>query len=123
MIVTVGHNNISCNDADQYEKTIRELLSLESAEVWISMTGDRDECPCMSLLVNQNAATLNYYGDDESCYVSYSGDSKQGIVSFCDGQYEIDNSQVIDKESALTALMDYYRNNTRSDSIQWDQLY
>ena len=66
---------------------------------------------------------FNIKHDDESCYVSYSGDSKQGIVSFCDGQYEIDNSQVIDKESALTALMDYYRNNTRSDSIQWDQLY
>ena len=56
-------------------------------------------------------------------YVSCNGSDQEGFVSFCDGQYEICSYQVISKEVAMTALMDYYLNSVRSNSIQWDQLY
>ena len=34
-----------------------------------------------------------------------------------------DADQIISKEEAMTALMDYNMNNGRSIKIQWDQLY
>ena len=48
---------------------------------------------------------------------------QEGFVSFCDGQYEICSYQVISKEVAMTALMDYYLNSVRSNIVQWDQQY
>ena len=68
-------------------------------------------------------AVLNYFGDDGSCYSSCNGSAKEGFVSFCDGQYEIHADQIISKEEAMIALMDYYMNNGWSIKIQWDQLY
>ena len=123
MIVSIAHNNIPCNNEPEYEKALKELLSLDSAEVWISENGDPDECPCIGLLINAEGASLSYFGDDGSCYSSYRDDADKEIVTFCNGQYEVGASQVIGKEDALPALMDFYRNKGCSDSIKWDQLY
>lgn len=45
-------------------------------------------------------AVLNHFGDDGSCYSSCNGSAKEGFVSFCDGQYEIQADQIISKEEA-----------------------
>ena len=123
MIVSFGHNNISCGTEAEYEKAVKELLSLDSAEVWISENGDAEEYPCIGLLINAEGASLNHFGDDGSCYSSHRDGTAREMVTFCNGQYEVDASQVIGKEEALPALMDFFRNKGRSDSIEWDQLY
>ena len=123
MIVSCGHDTYQCDDADVFESIMRKLLAEKSAEVWISQNGEQDEYPCMALLVNENSAMLNHFGDDGSCYSSSNGSAQEGFVFFCDGQYEIQSDQVISKEEAMTALMDYYLNNGRSSGIQWEQLY
>lgn len=123
MIVSCGHDIYQCGDAGVFESIMQKLLAEKSAEVWISQNGEQDEYPCMTLLVNENNAVLNHFGDDGSCYSSCNGSAKEGFVSFCDGQYEIHADQIISKEEAMTALMDYYMNNGRSIKIQWDQLY
>jgi hypothetical protein len=123
MIVSCGHDIYQCGDAGVFESIMQKLLAEKSAEVWISQNGEQDEYPCMALLVNENNAVLNHFGDDGSCYSSCNGSAKEGFVSFCDGQYEIHADQIISKEEAMTALMDYYMNNGRSIKIQWNQLY
>ena len=123
MVINCGHDSYQCQNAGDFESIIRELLAKESAEVWISQNGEQDEYPCMAILVNETNAALNHFGDDGSCYSSYNGSPKDGFVSFCDGQYEIHSNQVISKEEALTALMDFFSSRSRSNAIQWDQLY
>lgn len=123
MIVSCGHDIYQCDDADVFESIMKKLLAEKSAEVWISQNGEQDEYPCMALLVNENNAVLHHFGDDGSCYVSCNGSDQEGFVSFCDGQYEICSYQVISKEVAMTALMDYYFNSVRSNIVQWDQQY
>jgi len=123
MVVDCGHDKYQCDSANDLERVIRELLALDSAEVWISQKGEQDEYPCMALLVNERCAVLNYFGDDGSCYSSSNGSHTDGFVSFCDGQYEIHSYQVISKEAALTAVLDHYRDNGRSSAVMWDQLY
>ena len=123
MIVSCGHDIYRCDDAGVFESVMKKLLAEKSAEVWISQKGEQDEYPCMALLVNENNAVLNHFGDDGSCYSSCNGSAEDGFVSFCDGQYEIHSNQVISKDDALTALMDYFPDNGRSSDIQWEQLY
>ena len=123
MIVSCGHDIYRCDDAGVFESVMKKLLAEKSAEVWISQIGEQDEYPCMALLVNENNAVLNHFGDDGSCYSSCNGSAEDGFVSFCDGQYEIHSNQVISKDDALTALMDYFPDNGRSSDIQWEQLY
>jgi hypothetical protein len=123
MIVSCGHDIYQCDDAGVFKSIMQKLLAEKSAEVWISQKGEQDEYPCMALLVNENNAALNHFGDDGSCYSSCNGSAEDGFVSFCDGQFEIHSNQVISKEEALTALMDYFSDNGRSSGIQWEQLY
>ena len=123
MIVSVGYNIISCSTEAEFEKTMKELLSLDSAEVWISDKGEPEEYPCIGLLINAEGASLNFFGDDGSCYSSYRDGAEKKIVLFCDGQYELDAGQVIGKEEVLPVLTDFFRNKERSGSIEWDQLY
>ncbi len=123
MIVSVDHNNISCESIDEFEKVIKQQLSLDSSEIWVSENGDTEEYPCMGILVNSTGVSLNHFGEDESCYASCSGDYNGEFVTFCDGQYEVHACQVISKEDALKALLDFYKDKGRSDSIKWDQLY
>lgn len=123
MIVSVDHDNIDCSNKEEFEKTIKEQLSKESAEVWISLNGDTEGYPCLALLVNQDYAALNYFDDDGSCYSSYRGEYERETVYFCDDQYEVDISQIISKESALNVIMDFFPSGDRSEYIQWEQLY
>ena len=123
MIVSCGHDIYQCDDAGVFKSIMQKLLAEKSAEVWISQKGEQDEYPCMALLVNENNAMLNHFGDDGSCYSSCNGSAEDGFVSFCDGQFEIHSNQVISKEEALTALMDYFPDKGRSSGIQWEQLY
>lgn len=123
MIVSCGHDIYQCDDAGVFKSIMQKLLAEKSAEVWISQKGEQDEYPCMALLVNEKYAALNHFGDDGSCYSSCNGSAEDGFVSFCDGQFEIHSNQVISKEEALTALMDYFPDNGRSSGIQWEQLY
>ncbi len=57
-----------------------------------------------------------YIIKDGDVLLNYSG-------GFADLANEIHADQIISKEEAMTALMDYYMNNGRSIKIQWDQLY
>ena len=123
MIVSYDHNNVSCDNSDEFEKVIMQLLSLESSEIWVSENGDRDDYPCMGILVSSTGVTLNYFGDDGSCYASCSQEYDGEFVSFCGGQYEVHACQVISKADALEALLDFHQDKGRSDSIKWDQLY
>ena len=77
----------------------------------------------MALLVNESYAAVNYFGEDGSCYSSCNDILNEGFVSFCDDQYEIHSYQVIGKEEALKAVLDFYRDKSRSIAIKWDQLY
>ena len=70
MIVNYGHDFYQCNNALEFENKMRELLSKDSAEIWISQNGEQNEYPCMSVLVNESQATINHFGEDESCYAS-----------------------------------------------------
>ena len=123
MIVSFEHNNISCDNPNEFEKVIKQLLSLGSAEIWVSENGDRDEYPCMGILVNSTGVSLTHFGEDGSCYASCGEDQKEGFVSFCGGQYEVQAYQIISKADALKVLIDFYKDKGRSDSIKWDQLY
>ena len=64
MIVSCGHDIYQCGDAGVFESIMQKLLAEKSAEVWISQNGEQDEYPCMALLVNENNAVLNHFGDD-----------------------------------------------------------
>ena len=123
MIVSFGHNNISCNDLNEFEALVNQQLSMDSAEIWISENGDTEECPCLAILVNENGAYVNYFGEDGSCHASYGKDGDDAIIPFCDGQYEVRSSQIISKSDALRAILAFFRNKGRSDLIQWQQLY
>lgn len=123
MIVNCGHDSYNCENVEKFENVIQELLSNDSAEVWISQNGGKDDCPCLAVQINENNATINYFGEDGSCYSTFNGSRNDGFVTFCDGQYEIHSYQVISKEETLTAVLDFYHYKSRSDAIMWDQLY
>ena len=123
MTISCDNNTYQCNTAGEFERALRKLLSKDSAEVWISENGERDEYPCIALLVGEDGAMLNYFGEDGSCYSSFNGTSEDKFESLCDGQYEIHTFQIISKKDALKALLDFYQDKSMSSAIKWDQLY
>ena len=123
MIVSFGHNNVSCDNLNEFEKVIREQLSLDSSEVWVSVNGGTDDAPCLGILINSIGVSINHFGDDGSCYVTCGEDGGDTVIPFCDGQYEVYSYQIISKADALKAILDFYQNKGRSDSVKWEQLY
>ena len=123
MIVSFGFNNISCNSLNEFEEVIKQQLSLDSLEMWVSENGGTQECPCLGILVNAVGVSINYFGDDGSCYAACGGDDDDTVIPFCNGQYEVVSYQVISKSDALNAIVAFYQNKERLESIKWEQLY
>ena len=123
MVISVGHNNIICETEGDFEKNLKEQLELESAEIWVSEHGLSDEYPCFVILINGKSASLTFFGDDGSCFVSVGGGSDTEVIPFCSGQYEVAGNQIINKNDALEVLMKFFSDRSRSNSIMWEQLY
>ncbi len=123
MTVNCGHDSYQCNSVEEFEDLLPELLSKDSAEIWISSNGGQDDYPCLVILVNENSATISHFGEDGSCYSSCNGSTDDGFITFCDEQYEIHSYQVISKEEVLAAALDFCRDKSRSNAVRWDQLY
>ena len=123
MIVNCGFNNVKCNDISAVEECIKEMFLKESAEIWVSETGSSDENPCVGILIEKEKVSLTFFDKDGSCFAAVGDKKIEGVVNFCDGQYEIAGYQIIDKERAMNALLDFFEYKSRSDLIDWDQLY
>ena len=122
MIIDIEKESIYCNSFDQYEAQVRKILDLKSAEVWISENGGQDDLPCLSILINDGEYVINYFGDDGSNYVTVGLEGDEREVPFCDGQYDVAGYQIISREEALTAIIDFFNTHEPSDEINWEEL-
>ena len=122
MVIVYEHELINCGSLPDFEKNLREKMSLDSAEIWISGNGTSDDLPCIAILINDTKAVVNIFCEDGSNYVSSGDEDAEGYVTFCDGQYEIAACQMVDKEDAVQAAMDFYTTKDRSNKINWEIL-
>ncbi len=120
MVISIEHELISSNNIRDFEISLREKMSLASAEIWISEDGT--DFPCLGILVNSTKAVVNIFFEDGSNYVSTGDEEQDGYVTFCKGQYEVASYQLIGKEDAIQAILDFYMTKDRSEKISWEQL-
>ena len=122
MVISVEGELIPCEEYEDYEIGINEMMSLESVELWISETGSPDDFPCLAVLLNGDQAVLNIFYKDGSNYVSSGSGSFDEIVPFYDGRYEIHGNQIISKTEAVVAVMDFFNTKDRSYLIDWERI-
>ncbi|SMC43908.1 hypothetical protein SAMN06296952_1138 [Oscillospiraceae bacterium] len=120
MVISIEHELISSNNIRDFEISLRGKMSLASAEIWISEDGT--DFPCLGILVNSTKAVVNIFFEDGSNYVSIGDEEQDGYVTFCKGQYEVASYQLIGKEDAIQAILDFYMTKDRSEKISWEQL-
>lgn len=123
MVITVGHNNIICKTSESFESSINEQMKAMTSELWVSEHGGNDEYPCFGILIDEDKASLTFFDEDGSCFVSVGNGSSSETISFCNGQYEVTGSHIINKSKAMAILMDFFNNRCLSDSVKWEQLY
>ena len=122
MVVSIGHENITCYTYEEYEKCISEKLALNDAEIWISENGGQDDLPCLGIIVNDDEVVINFFGKDEDNYVTVGNPSDEREISFCGGQYEVAGYQIIDKQSAIKGILAFFLSKDKSDDLQWEEL-
>ena len=122
MFISVESENIGCNSFEEYEKCIFEKMQLKDAEIWISENGTQDDYPCLGILVKDDCVVINYFGEDETNFVTVGNNEDEEIVSFCNEQYEVAGYQIIDKKSACIAIMDFFLTKDKSDKLEWEEL-
>lgn len=122
MIIEINNDSIKCDSYEIFKENINKIFSLDSAEVWISENGGQGDLPCLGILINNDEYVINYFGDDESDFVSVGDENDEREVSFCDGAYDVAGYQIISKDNALERVMYFYREKNISHVLLWDEL-
>lgn len=92
-------------------------------EIWCSGDGNAQSFPCLSILVKAKEAVVYYFSQDNSeMYASLGDVSREGIVEFEKGQYDIAAYQVIDAIDAMECAIRFFHNQDKPSCIKWEEL-
>lgn len=122
MIIQIDNESILCNSFDEFKVKMNKIFEMVSAEIWISENGEQDELPCLAILINNDEVVINYFGEDGSNFVTIGDEEDDRIISFCEGQYDVAGYQVIDKETAIKGICEYFDSQSMSDGLKWEEL-
>lgn len=122
MIIQINNESIRCDTFEEYKTKTDKLFKLPSAEIWISESEEQYALPCLAVLINGDEAVINYFGEDESNYVTVGIETDERVTEFCGGQYEVAGYQVIDKETANKCVLDFFNSPGMSAASHWEQL-
>ena len=123
MIISCDKNDLECNTVSELEKNVKKLMAQESAEIWVSQNGFQDDYPCIGILLDKNRASITYFENEETCFVTSGEGDGSEVIEFCDGQYEVSGDQIVDKKLVLDVLKEFFCKHERSSEVAWEQLY
>ena len=125
MFISSNERTIEVFVLEDFKEELERCMNIEGGnEIWCSMQGTSDDYPSLSILVDNMAAVVNYFGDEDGndMFASLGDISQDGTLKFLDGQYEVAAYQKISKEMALQAALQFFEKQERPDCIEWEEL-
>lgn len=125
MFISSNERNIEVFVLEDFKNELERCMNVEGGnEIWCSMHGTSEDYPSLSILVNETAAVVNYFGDENGndMFASLGDITQEGTIEFLGGQYEVAAYQLISKESALQAALQFFKKQERPDRIEWEEL-
>lgn len=124
MIISCDNEEFtSFNFYEFKEIVIQNVKQYSTEEVWLSK--EKNDYPCLSILINQNKAVVNYFeSEDSGMYASLGNVNNNEIIEFRTKVqvYEIVGYQVIPFEIALKCAEAFYRQQELPTCIEWEEL-
>lgn len=124
MFIESNEGTIEVSALEEFKKELEQCFHVDGGnEIWCSMFGMPDDYPCLSILVNQTDAVVNYFADDNGNMFASIGDiSQDGTVTFLGGQYEVAAYQIISGDLAMQAALQFFEKQERPNCIEWEDL-
>lgn len=124
MFIESNEGTIEVSVLEDFKKELEQCFHVDGGnEIWCSMLGMPDDYPCLSILVDQTDAVVNYFADDNGNMFASIGDTSQDdTVTFLDGQYEVAAYQIISGDLAMQAALQFFETQERPDCIEWEDL-
>lgn len=102
--------DILCFSFEEYQEHIKMCINNHTDnEIWCSHNNTTDDFPCLSILVKNEQAVVNYFSDDnKQMFVSVGDLTKEDTIKFENGQYEIAAYQIIPASLALECALQFF---------------
>lgn len=123
MFINSNGRTIELFALGDFREELERCMNVEGGnEIWCSIHGTPEDYPSLSILVDETAAVVNYFGDEDDMFASLGDISQDGIHKFLDGQYEVAAYQEVSKDLALQAALQFFEKQKRPDCIEWEEL-
>lgn len=124
MFIDSNEGTIEVSVLDDFKKELEQCFNADGGnDIWCSVRGMPDDYPCLAILVDQTNAVVNYFADDNGNMFASIGDiSRDDTVKFLDGQYEVAAYQIISRDLAMQAALQFFVRQERPDCIEWEDL-
>ena len=125
MFISSNGGTIEVFELEDFKTELERCMNAEGGnEIWCSLHGTPEDYPSLSILADEAAAVVNYFGDENGndMFASLGDVSQEETLEFLDGQYEVAGYQAISKESALQAALQFFETHERPDCIEWEEL-
>ncbi|MEO3946881.1 hypothetical protein [Gorillibacterium sp. CAU 1737] len=123
MVISSKFGEVPCLTLAEYEAQLKSsLFASPGNEIWCYRQEGQD-FPCLSILVKDTKAVVNYFSEDNGQMFASLGDlSQEGLACFENGKYEVAAYQVIQPQSALECALHFFRSPEKPSCIQWEEL-
>lgn len=124
MFIESNEGTIEVSALEEFKKELEQCFNVDGGnDIWCSVHGMPDDYPCLAILVDQTNAVVNYFADDKGNMFASIGDiSQDGTVKFLGGQYEVAAYQILSRDLAMQAALQFFEKQERPACIEWEDL-
>lgn len=120
MNVANNDGNFECHTKNELETIIRNSVSNPYDDIWIY---DKEEYPCLAILINGNYACVHYFLNDEGDMWQTIGKSDKNVIFMSGGEKsEMPANTVISLEEAIECMKQFYDTLARPNCVEWRAL-
>ncbi len=122
MIIESNTGDFECNTREQFLEKVLQLLQLEQGDEFWCKLSEYEEYPCMSFVSDKGEVVADYFTAEVDQYASVGDVSREGIVQFLGGQYDVEACQIISRDTAVACALEFFDTHEKPKCIQWEEL-